>query len=333
MERLLQIEREKNLNLSNEVIKYSTMVEEKNELIKNLRHESSKYKEDFEKLNNIILSKLTALLNKPGAQPQNLKEIQRLLSSVNKLDHDISRLQQNNKEIISKHENNFYILKDQLNKATDEMRNSRKVETITKTIIKAPPLPPVVKRYVSKQPITKKVIKASRSPSKVYREIPVRSGITYEKKCHCNCNQITTNTNCYTIEKCPICNVGMVNAINKRNYIASEFQNKTKGFIVDKSENQSNLYSDALTEKVYQRRSSTEPMKYSGIQNHYLKTSNVQRGNSVSSRYSERYSADPLGGEIRSRLRKSNAIAKESDPYGMSNAFDNIEKKASVIRR
>jgi hypothetical protein len=334
MERMLQEEREKSSKLMTEVTKYSTMVEEKNELISNLRQESDKYKQDYENLNNVILAKITELLNKPDGQPQNMDEIRKLLSSVNKLDQDISLLRENNQEIISKHENNFYHLKDQLNKATDEIRNSKKVETVTKTIIQAPMRervvsgPPIRKRVISNPPIQKRIIRASRSPSRVYRETPVRSNISYSQKCNCNCVNSNVGSE-YNVEKCPICKVGLVNTY-KSNSRLSAFQNQSM---------HSNLFTEKLTGKSYQKHS-PEKLKNSMFSNqYYVKNSNVMRENPVSSRMSARYSVEPK--RISHTIRKSNnprISVNELDPVLVSrnvNEFEkvkNVEVRKSVTR-
>jgi hypothetical protein len=329
MERLLQEEREKNSNLFNEVTKYSTMVEEKNELINNLREESNKYKEDFEKLNGVILSKLTALLNKPNGQPQNMEEINRLLSSVNKLDKDISFLRQNNKEIINKHENNFYLLKDQLNKATNEMKNSKRVETITKTVVQ----PPIRERIIRTPPVVKRVIKASPSPARVYREIPTSSTIRYQNKYTCNCNRMNNHINHYTVEKCPICNVGLVNTI-KSNSRLSENPNQSNNFVSGNQSIRSNVFTEKLTGKSYQRRLSTEPLKNSTFSNqYYIKNSTIGQEQPLLSRKSAKYSVEPLHKRISHKIRKSNngrISTRELDPYLMSETVKKSENIKGV---
>lgn len=302
---LLDEERRKNNDLSKEVTRYATMVEEKNELIKSIRAESQKYKSDFENLNNQIMLKLTDIMNKPGPAPQNMQEMKRVLASVHKIDRDISQLKQNNKEIISKHDNNFYILNDKIGKATHEMKNSKRTEQITKTIIKPYP---VKERIVRAPPVVRRL-----------REIPVSSTINYQTKCTCNCNRTLNSSQVYCIEKCPMCNVGMVNTMSDRKSIPLlttrvESVRARSPVIHNKIFNESNKTASYLrgisNERATQSAFSTK---------HIIENSVLNRDEPV--KYSKRTignSIEPLNKRISSHIRHSpleRTSFKELDPY------------------
>ena len=333
MERLLQEERRKNGELVNEVTKYSTMVNEKNEMVSSLRRESNKYKEDFERLNNDILMKLTALLNRPDTEIQNKEEIRRLFSSLNKLDRNVSLLNEKKKEIIHKNDNNFYLLNDRLNKALNEMKSSKQVETVTKTIIQPPPRP---ERIIRTPIVHKRVIKASPSPNRVYRELPKKSTIHYNNQCTCSCNRLTVEKTQCSLQKCPICKVGFVKTIDNPK-LQNLLPRQSNNLISANESMTSQLFTEKSTGKIYGKRMSTEPMRSSGISNHLFTNSPNFQENQRIMRKSLRYSVEPMNKVIKRMAREPDniRIERERDPYMIETIkqSNNIQNRGSYIKR
>ena len=313
---LLDAERQKNNELSQEVTKYSTMLQEKNELISSIRAESEKYKSNFENLNNQILMKLTALMNKPGSNSQNIEEINRVLSSVHKIDRDISQLKRNNQEIKNRYNDNLMSLHHKLDKNKNEIKNSMKTEHVTKTIIK--PFP-VQERIVRAAPIRRVI-----AP-------PVKSTIQYHTKCTCNCNGSNMERKSYTLEKCPLCNVGMINKMNQVNSI------RERSPII-----QTKVFTEPVKTASFSRKLSTEPVRHSAFMNkHYIDNSILTREEPVKfSRNSMRYSAEPnrrVAHQIR-KYPKGRVSVKEHNPYLFEESVKerrkvkNVEVRRSITR-
>lgn len=322
------------MKLTEEVTHQRIQIVSKDETIQNLHAELNKYKGDLDKLNNDILMKLTLLMNKPVGDSQSQQELNHLIGSMKKLDHEILQLKANNREIISKNDNNFYILKDQLDKATNEMKNSKRVEHVTKTIIQAPPKP-VTERIVRAAPIRRSVIRERSPIVRRYREMPTSSQIEYSNHCTCHCSQrqVHTHSNEFNVEKCPICNIGFVNtrqngSVSKRNQRVS---NVTSSQI-----NNNKSYVKTNKNRVYQRRMSTEPLKNSVFSNKYFidNVSEVKETHLIS-RPSERLSVEPLHKRISHRIRH-NPIKSyvERDPYLIHETVKQSENvKSGEIRK
>jgi hypothetical protein len=332
--------REENLGLTQEVTRQKTIIISKDETIENLRIDLNKFKGELDKMNNDILMKLTMLMNRPGGDSQSLQEINRLMNSMKKLDHEISQLKANNREIISKNDNNFYILKDQLDKATNEMKSSKRVEHITKTIIQPPPKPPV-ERIVHAAPIRRSVVRERSPIVRRYREVPTSSRVQYQTNCTCNCGQRQTHTllKDLNVEKCPICNVGYVNT--RKSGSVSLRNQRVSNMLSTNGENK--VFVEHEKNKVYERRTSTEPLKNSMFSNKYLinNVSEVKEGR-LMSRGSERLSIEPLHKRISHRIRHNPVGPKsyvEKDPYLIHESVkksENIttgEVRRSVSRR
>ena len=303
------------------------MVDEKNELIRSLREESNKYKSEFDRLNNEVLMRLTTLLNKPGDNSASIEDIRKLLMSVNKLDRDISQLKQNNKEIISKHDNNFYVLRDRLNKATDEMKNSKKVEQVTKEVYRPPP---IKERIIRAPPVQTKIIRSPSPIVRTYREVPKTTHVEYQKKCNCTCNHRQVEAKCYSLEKCPICNVGYVNTKHDRTRISAN-QSTLSHYSTNSPVLQNKVFVEPSKNKIYERRMSTEPIKHSMFSNKYLVENSVEhKEEPMMSRGSVRYSVEPLHKRISHRIRNvpvENKVVREMDPYLIS---ENIKKSQNI---
>lgn len=330
--------------------RYTTLIEEKNTTIENLHSENGRHKTHFESLNKQILEKLNSLARRPNTQKQDLGELKQLLTSVNKLDRDISKLKQNNQEIISKHEQNFFILKDKLNKTADEMKESKKVETITKTIIEPGPVreriihaPPPRTRVVRNLPIrenvvsTHKVVRPSPSPARVYREMPVKSPVHYHNRCTCTCgarNGVqTVKTDRFHVEKCPICNVGYVNTVNN-SVRGSRVKQGTNGYF-EEQKNSSKMYVEKQAGKIYQSRLSHEPpLKNSVFSNNWMvENSIVKRGEPLKFQKPVRYSVEPLHKRISHKIRSGFGVRKsvrEMDPYLISEKMTESENITDI---
>lgn len=295
--------------------RYTTMIEEKNTTIENLHNDKSRHNTDFEHLNKQILAKLNSISQRP--QKQDLGELKDLLTSVNKLEKEISILKQNNRDFVSKHDDNIYQLKDQIVKATNEMKNSKKVETVIKTIREPQPIrerivhaPPVKERIIRTAP----VVRVSRSPGRVFREIPKQSVSHHHGRCTCSCGMRggveTLKHSRYDVEKCPICNVGYVNTVN--NSVRDTRINQNSNFYREEQKNTNKMYVEPLVGKTYQSRVSNEvPLKTSGFSNNYVvENSLVSRNPPTRFRKPQRYSVEPIRNQIINLLPKKTGERK-----------------------
>lgn len=332
METLLADQRRENLRLSQEVTRHQTLIISKEETIESLREEINKIRGELDRMNSDIMGKLTLLMNKPGANRQNMEDINRLLASMSKLDQEIANLKQNNIEILSKNNNNFYELKDQLNKATNEMKNSKRVEHVTRTIIQNPPPPPQTERIKRTVPVRTSVIRERSPIVRRYRQVPSPKPVETHTRCNYKCSQTFNHSTELGVEKCPICKVGNVNthgSVSRKNHRVSN---------VSRVEAESTVFTEPARQRVYERRMSTEPLKNSFYSNNYLVDISTEfKEKAKKGGTSVRYSVDPLGKRVSHLIRNHNVertSVKELDPYLINQTIRHSENvKGTEVRR